>query len=679
MAATLLALPLDKMLANQLANDLVIEEETSPVSFTKNFSAINDRTWIGEQFWAVPMEDWSIQNGRLQHAGKEKKNRVHLLTHTLKQGDGMVTMQSAMGINNDFPAKGSTGFCVGIVDTTDESYKSGCYYGDGVQVGITTEGELFIGDKKQAALAGFSLAAFTLSVTCITTGDESTITLSAIDNNNKQASLVHSVSNGLSGLVAIEAKVSASGSDAFWYNNVTHTGNKVNHTPSNSYGPILWTMYTMTKGKVKLTVQMLPLGVKDAQTVQLHLGPNKRWKKVDEQPVDASSFTAHFVLHNWNSSLDVPYKIIYQNKGVQSSYEGTFRKEPLSGTLKFAGLTCQQWGGYPYRPVMENLEKHNPDILYFSGDQIYEENGGYPIKRQPKDKAILSYLGKWYMFGWVFGNVMRDRPTICTPDDHDVFQGNLWGEGGQGISFTEWEKVKDAHGGLVQTPAMVNVVNKTQCGHLPDPYLKDPLPSGITNWFTHLVYGRVSFAIVSDRMFKSGPEMVRNGTGRIDHIKEPLSPGQLEKDGLTFMGNPQMRFLNEWVEDWQGADMKVLLSQTLFSNVGTHHGENKMFLYGDMDSGGWPKQQRDEVLRTIRKACAFHINGDQHVPFIVQYSIDEPRDAGWTFCTPAISTGYPRWGQPDLANMPIPCGLPMVCPILVCIKMCLETIIMFLP
>ncbi len=95
---------------------------------------------------------------------------------------------------------------------------------------------------------------------------------------------------------------------------------------------------------------------------------------------------------------------------------------------------------------------------------MYEGNGGYPIKRQPENAAILSYLGKWYMFGWAFGDVMRDRLTICTPDDHDVFQGNLWGEGGEGISFKEWEQVRDAHGGYVQTPKMVNVVAKTNCG-----------------------------------------------------------------------------------------------------------------------------------------------------------------------------------------------------------------------
>lgn len=128
--------------------------------------------------------------------------------------------------------------------------------------------------------------------------------------------------------------------------------------------------------------------------------------------------------------------------------------------------------------------------------------------------------------------------------------------------------------------------------------------------------------------------------------------GELEDRNLTLLGVNQLQFLEHWVGDWQGSSMKVLLSQTLFCNVSTHHGPEKMFLHGDMDSGGWPKKQRDGVLRLVRKACTFHINGDQHLPYMVQYGIDEPRDGGWTYCTPAISTGYIRWGQPDLINIP---------------------------
>ena len=62
---------------------------------------------------------------------------------------------------------------------------------------------------------------------------------------------------------------------------------------------------------------------------------------------------------------------------------------------------------------MKNLKKLDPDLLYFSGDQIYEPNGGYRIIRQPADLSILNYLGKYYMFGWAFGDLMRTgRPFV---------------------------------------------------------------------------------------------------------------------------------------------------------------------------------------------------------------------------------------------------------------------------
>jgi hypothetical protein len=98
--------------------------------------------------------------------------------------------------------------------------------------------------------------------------------------------------------------------------------------------------------------------------------------------------------------------------------------------------------------------------------------------------------------------------------------------------------------------------------------------------------------------------------------------------------------------------MKVLLSQTLFANPATHHGNYNGYLYGDLDSGGWPKAARDRALRLLRTAFVFQIAGDQHVPSLVQYGIDNYRDAGWCFITPAIAVGYSRWFRPDELEIP---------------------------
>jgi alkaline phosphatase D len=412
-------------------------------------------------------------------------------------------------------------------------------------------------------------------------------------------------------------------------------------------------MYTLNRGVVKLTTQMPPLGTEDNKTVQLHLKEEERWQKIDEQQIDAEARTATFRIDDWDASSDTPYRLVYTEKAKSGEtqdfyYEGAIRRDPVDRPLVLGGLTCQYGTGFPYTPLVKNVTTYDPDMLYFSGDQIYEGNGGYSIIRFPARKAILNYLGKWFMFGWAFGDLMKDRPTVCTPDDHDVYQGNLWGEGGKKIPFADWQRYSGTDGGYVQPAEMVNVVHRTQCSHLPDSFDPTPIEQGILPFYTDLVYGRVSFAIISDRMFKSGPNEVAFWEGRADHLTFKLPDvSVLDRPDLEFTGKRQLHFLEQWVEDWRGADMKVLLSQTVFANIATHHGANQMVLFGDLDSGGWPKTARDRALQTIRKGFAFHIVGDQHLPSLSQYGIDDYGDGGWCFCTPAIFVGYERRFLPD--------------------------------
>lgn len=632
----------------------VFDIPLSPATVVNHLKDVSDRTWIGESYWAIPMEDWRIKSGRIECTGKEKFSRVNLLVEEIRKGAGDFTLSTDLGLlSGKNSGKGSAGFNIGIKDELDSDIKSACYFGKGIPAGVSLPGNLFIAGQTTALPSDFDCTDFNLSVSGKSIEKGTALTLSCKDKNGKYATLSFRSEKDISGITSIVNNFNEPGGDTFWFQNLQLKGTKVQSKPQNSFGPVLWTMYTLSKRRLKLTAQMPPLGDDDNQEVELFLKKGGAWQKALIQKIEMASYTAHFQIEGWPGREDVPYQVRYKNKGKEHTYDGTIRKEPLNGQLSFGGLTCQHAFGFPYSPLVSNLQKHNPDILYFSGDQLYEQNGGYPIKREPEEKAILSYLGKWYMFGWAFGNIMRDRPTICTPDDHDVFQGNLWGDGGKSVSFEAGKKVRDAYGGYVQTPKMVNVVGRTQCGHMPASFHQKPLDTGIETWHTSLLYGKVSFAIVSDRMFKTGPELVRSGADRIDHIKKPMKAEELESPDLEFLGTLQMQFLEQWVNDWEGANMKVLLSQTLFANVGTHHGDDKMFLYGDMDSGGWPKQKKDDVLRLIRKACVFHINGDQHLPFIVQYSLDAARDAGWTFCTPAISTGYIRWGQPDILSTPV--------------------------
>ena len=97
--------------------------------------------------------------------------------------------------------------------------------------------------------------------------------------------------------------------------------------------------------------------------------------------------------------------------------------------------------------------------------------------------------------------------------------------------------------------------------------------------------------------------------------------------------------------------MKVLLSQTVFGAVATHHGRYDGYLKADLDSGSWPQTPRNRAIDILRKAAPLHINGDQHLTTLVQYGVKKQRDSCWSFCTPAIAAGYPRWWRPDEVGM----------------------------
>jgi alkaline phosphatase D len=159
----------------------------------------------------------------------------------------------------------------------------------------------------------------------------------------------------------------------------------------------------------------------------------------------------------------------------------------------------------------------------------------------------------------------------------------------------------------------------------------------------------VSFAILADRQFKSGPEGKVPTTGdRGDHVLDPnFDPKTADLPGLTLLGERQMAFLRDWAADWRGADMKAVISQTIFTAMATTHGGNREVLRADYDANGWPQTPRNAALREIRKAFAVHLAGDQHLPGVVHYGIEKHLDGPIAFAGPPVNCGYGRWFEPE--------------------------------
>lgn len=645
---------------------------------TDHWGKTHDRVFLGGEFWANPMEDWRVSEGGAECLNPGPGRSVHSLTHQIGK-NGTFVMTVILTRLEALKADGGAGFRIGLRSEINE-HRSNCFVQTGINAGWQGS-TLILGPKSTDLKDGAAVPKVRLTLKGEPQADTCALTLTAADveTGTVLASLTHGVKKDqILGNVSLANNFAAGGSGAakgkkakasanagggrYRFHNWTLEGDAFTVTEANRFGPLLWSMYSLSDSRtkegfvMKLSALTGPLGTQDPHDVELLIEKNRAWQSLGSAKLDTDAWTATFRFPNWDATHSTPYKLIYREKhtdGTSTAHEwkGTIRANPEGRPLRLAALTCQNDYAFPYAPVAENLIKLDPDLIFFSGDQIYENHGGFGIIRDDAERAILNYLRKFYQHGWAFREVMRNAPTLCLPDDHDVFQGNIWGEAGKPMDVGD--SGASSKGGYIQPARMVNAVHKTNCAHHPDPYDTQPVLQDISVYYGDMVYGGVSFAILADRQWKSGPEHVDTGGGRADHVLEAdFDTSKLDKPGLILLGQRQEQFLKSWATDWRGHQLKAVLSQTVLANVATHHGSVDGFLKADLDSGGWPQTPRNRTIDLMRPSMALHINGDQHLTTLVQYGVEKQRDSNWSFCTPAIAAGYPRWWRPDELKMP---------------------------
>jgi phosphodiesterase/alkaline phosphatase D-like protein len=669
------------VVAPPLAQLLRAEAAQPAADFRSGWDVCPDRVWLGQDYWANPLQDWRIANGRIECTNAAADRSVHVLTRQLGERQGTLTMSVRVGRVGGGAlgaGKGTVGFRIGVQGPLRD-YRNSLIYGRGLDAGISGDGAIFIGDVRNAkpGVVILNTVAADLRLTAEPNGDTYTVTLTVHDAGGRELGLVSmkDVPAGqLAGNLALACNAGGAavagrgargaanakpGDDAdnpglatFWFADWRISGSKVEAHAGHTFGPILFSQYTLSNGVMKLTAQMPPLGAQDSQVVRLQVRKGSKWSTIGEARIHAQARTASFSVARWDDRKDVPYQLAYtlrftKGRSEEHFWTGTVRRDPKDQpVITVADVSCNIHQAFPNAAYVENMAKLDPDLLAFTGDQFYESTGGYGIIRTPVDKAMVDYLRKWYIHGWTWRGLMRDRPSVSLPDDHDVYQGNLWGESGDGRKTTQ------EAGGYDMAPEWVNVVYRTQTAHHPDPYDPTAGRRGTLQYYGPLTYGRVSFAVLADRQYKSGPEgkVPKTDTARGDHVKDPnFDPAVADVPGLALLGARQEQFLREWALDWRGADMKAVISQSIFTAMATTHGDARMILRADYDTNAWPQTPRNRVLREMRRAFAFHLAGDQHLPALVQYGIDGHRDGPIAFAGPAVNVGYPRWWEPATA------------------------------
>ena len=394
---------------------------------------------------------------------------------------------------------------------------------------------------------------------------------------------------------------------------------------------ICFALYTVHDKALKLTAQFYPLKEGEPRKADLEIKRGEEWVNVANTTIIERGWTAPFRVNNWDDSKKVSYRVRH---GKEAQYEGIIQKNPADKDefvmVGFTGnsINPNHGGDIPKNDLVKNIKKIKPDLLFFSGDQVYDHRRHYAA---------------WLKFGRDFGEVIKNHPTVTIPDDHDVGQPNLWGHNGKKSTLPG-----ASDGGYTMPVEYVKEVERAQTSHLPDPYDPTPINRGIGTYYTNLNWGRISFAIIEDRKFKTGPAgMIPKQGPRPDHIRNPnYNPKSVDVPQARLLGERQLKFLDEWSQDWKNTDMKVALSQTIFCGGAHIHGKIGGRLHADLDSNGWPQTGRNKAIASLRKAYAFHFAGDQHLATVFHHGINEWRDSIYSFCVPSIANLYLRWWKP---------------------------------
>ncbi|MBI9016543.1 MAG: alkaline phosphatase D family protein [Phycisphaerae bacterium] len=658
------------------------------IKFQSNWPRNIIRHWAGPQYWFNTLNDWRLNNGSLECLSTEKVRTTHILSCYLNDENESFKIKTRMGLVSGTATSDSFGgFLIGVGDGMDYRAASIIHKAAGVAagylVGVDGSGRAVIRDmtvsgypvRAQSATGPGSLPAdILLDIAGVYDGLNYTISVDVIDlatnNSVSQVSLANVYPDRMKGNIAL-ASHSGSGSAKFWFDDIILGNPKITLDTSREFGPIMAAFHTLSNDVLKLSAQLLPLSATDTQTATLEVQQNGSWTTIASETANALSSSVLFRIPSWNSNLDTPYRVRYDLKIANNQlqtyyYQGLIRKDPKDkeiitvaaftgnhnmGTAFGSGIDSASYVNYPgttwfpHQDLSDRVAKHNPDLFFFSGDTIYEGSSPINVQKSPESAAILDYLYLWYLSCWSFGDLTKDTPTVIVPDDHDVFQGNLWGQSGRYTNDQE-------QGGYMQTPDFVNVVHRTQSSHLPDPYDPTPVERGISVYYCNINYGRVSFAVIEDRKFKSGPE------GKVPARGSLSDPFEADIPGLVLLGQRQLDFLEDWASDWQGIDMKSVLSQTIFTNLCTHSGPNLYKSAGSYDSNGWPQTPRNNAVKKIRKAFASHIAGDQHLASLSHYGVDDWGDGPWAICVPSIANIYPRAWNPDFLPVNHIAGMP---------------------
>ncbi|MDD8020901.1 MAG: hypothetical protein PHU81_06935 [Acidobacteriota bacterium] len=660
--------------------------------FKLDLSLEINRPWPGPDFFASNFEDWQVKTGRLQCLTPALNRYVYFLTGEMEGLAGGFQASFKAKINSSVSRprlKNYIGLRVGIKGK-DGDYRQSAVAGGGLDLGLTTDGLLFIGDLESVS----SIETQEIIKAALMTGVEFKIRVEINDGGYQLELGLYELQNGkllnkledngpesekvkgglalVSSLPEMKINQSSLSVSEFWQ--LELEGDLLETHPERQLGPLAFTLYSLNRSQLKLRAQAIPGSLPEESLVAFEVEDNGQWQRTASEKIQPENAGVLFSIKDWNSKQTVTYRLVILDKNGQEtrlpSFRGQISSEPDNPEeIRLAVLASGSEIDYPYSQVVASLKNLNPDVLFFGGNQVFGRPPAWWQEEVSPDRLKQEYLRQWILFGWAFADLLKDRPAIITPEARDYFQLKLWGNGGKtdaGEKASNFILGQD-EGGFLLPAEFIRLVLVTQTSHLPDSPAPELTGIGLKPYYCQVNYGGLSLAVLDDRMFKTPPgsalpeAKIRNGWAEnpaFDVLKEA------EAKRADLHGKDQLDFLQGWAEDWSGqVEFKAALSQSLWVCLETTPagvaGDEALFkspppLPGeyppddqptaDFNSGGWPKNGRDEAIKILRKALAIHLAGGGGPAASLRYGLSRYDEASYAFVPkPLMAASKLRW------------------------------------
>ena len=667
-----------------------------------DWNEIPNQAWLGYSFWCNSYLDWKVEDNRvIAFPYRKHKRTAHFSAYQIKHKKGFLNASVNLGFSN-LENSGYLGILIGggnakLNEKTNLLIHNNLPNSNTHLISVSKTGKLslikygtdsIIYQHQLDTNLLIDSTGINLDIKYKSFKDSTLIKLEVSNLNNFifKDSVILKNSYIPTGSIALTYSCENSFKKFGWFDDLNITGDVFKK--SETTGPIISSFHTVTQDSIFITFQLQPFQFVDADNFTLFLKTKKTTLKYTNFKYDSLANQLRFRVPSIQKKKNINYEIEYIGKQTIGNFslKGNIKAIPPKKELVVMALNCNGFSfmhegkfkyddlWYPYEQIEEGFKTFNPDLIVFLGDQFYESRPNMPINTVPF--CYQDYLYKWNLFCLQFRDLTANTPTIILTDDHDIYQGNLWGENGSSAKENltaqlndqyqqNYDTWKQDNGGYLMPTNFVNMAIKSQTSHLPKPFNKES--SLLTNYYTSYKYGDFDFAILEDKKFKSAPTKINQPIFNGIPLNDNLTTDQLNNKSLRLLGEKQLGFLDKFLSK-KAKGIKIVLTQSAYASLTTINKEShplkdlpatlsgKHKLNRDMDTNGWPKNGRDKALDIVGSTPTLFLAGDQHMGSVVEL-FDSINNGTHFFTIPSISNTWPRTWLPSDSTNKSPLGI----------------------